>query len=191
MIPLLPELVRIAGVFDAEGIPYAVIGGIAVRALGVPRPTYDLDFTIVNDDLDRILTVLETNYEVPETYRRGWLDRVSGMPLFKIKLRKNLEAIDIDIFVADTSFQQSMLARRQLVDYEGFRFWCAAAEDVILLKLIANRSRDLGDVEDVLFMQGLLDVEYMRRWARELEVEPLLLNALRKYDAYLPLIDPV
>ena len=29
--------------FDEMGIPYVVMGGIAVRVYGIPRPTHDVD----------------------------------------------------------------------------------------------------------------------------------------------------
>jgi hypothetical protein len=29
--------------FDGLHLPYAVMGGIAVRVYGIPRPTYDVD----------------------------------------------------------------------------------------------------------------------------------------------------
>lgn len=35
--------------FDQLSIPYGVMGGIAVRAYGVPRPTYDIDIMLVLD----------------------------------------------------------------------------------------------------------------------------------------------
>lgn len=40
-------------IFDELRISYAVMGGLAVRAYGVPRPTYDVDVNIVisRDDL--------------------------------------------------------------------------------------------------------------------------------------------
>jgi hypothetical protein len=36
----------IANALERLGLKYAVIGGIAVRAYGIPRPTYDVDFTV-------------------------------------------------------------------------------------------------------------------------------------------------
>ncbi len=191
MIPLFPELLRITNILEKQHIAYAVIGGIAVRALGVPRPTYDLDITIVQlDDLRQLLNHLEkAEYEVPEIYRNGWLDSVAGLPLLKVKVWKNLEAIDIDIFVAATDFQKSLLKRKQLVIVEENQFWCATAEDVIVLKILADRLRDRVDVQDILFMQSLLDVTYMRHWCSELGVENRLLEALQKNAEYLPYLE--
>jgi len=32
--------------FDSQGIPYAILGDLAARAHGIPRPTWDVDFTV-------------------------------------------------------------------------------------------------------------------------------------------------
>ena len=50
---------------------------------------------------------------------------------------------------------------------------------MILLKLIASRPRDLGDIDDVLFGQPELDADYMSRWATVLGVEQQLQEALK------------
>ena len=39
-------LAELVPLFERMGIRYAVMGGIAVRAYGIPRATYDLDFTL-------------------------------------------------------------------------------------------------------------------------------------------------
>ena len=61
--------------------------------------------------------------------------------------------------------------------------WLVSPEDLILLKLIAQRPRDLADVGDVLFMQGQLDESYLRRWAAALGVAARLQEALARCDA--------
>ena len=43
---------------------------------------------------------------------------------------------------------------------------------------MANRIRDQADIADVLFMQGKLDEQYMRHWAKALSVEALLEKSL-------------
>ena len=43
----LAETLRdFVSLFDRLGLPYAVMGGLAVRVYGIPRPTYDVDFTV-------------------------------------------------------------------------------------------------------------------------------------------------
>ena len=51
-------------------------------------------------------------------------------------------------------------------------------EDLILLKVLAARPRDIGDIEDVLLAQGDLDEAYMRQWAKELGVAEKLEEVL-------------
>jgi hypothetical protein len=78
--------------FDGMAIPYVVMGGIAVRIYGIPRPTQDIDITLALDrnrlsDLYEALRAL--GYTVPEAYASGWVDTVAGMPL--VKVRRYLE----------------------------------------------------------------------------------------------------
>ena len=49
MSDLVRTLHSFASLFDRLGIPYAIMGGWAVRVYALPRPTYDIDFTIILD----------------------------------------------------------------------------------------------------------------------------------------------
>jgi len=51
-------------------------------------------------------------------------------------------------------------------------------EDLVLLKLIASRPRDLIDVHDILFTMGELDEQYLATWAERLEIVEALQDAL-------------
>ena len=157
------------------------MGGIAVRAYALPRPTYDVDFTLaVSRDRLRELfaAVEELGYSIPNAYEGGWVDQVGGMPLIKIRLNLDGKAIDADLFLAETVFQQEVIARRVTCSVEGQQVSLVTAEDLILFKLIASRPRDLIDAQDVLFTQGELDKAYMRRWSQELGIAKKLEEVL-------------
>ncbi|MBL9000831.1 MAG: hypothetical protein JNK25_06810 [Phycisphaerae bacterium] len=47
-------------------------------------------------------------------------------------------------------------------------------EDIILLKLIASRRKDLADIEDITAACADLDVEYLRSWAVDLGISERL-----------------
>ena len=80
------------------------------------------------------------------------------MPLVKMKTYLAAgQSVDVDIFLSETDFQRSVMSRRMAVEFELRSLWFVTPEDLLLFKLIANRPRDLGDVEDVLFVQGQLD----------------------------------
>jgi len=179
---LTESLIEIAGLFDSLAVPYVVMGGFAVRIHGIPRPTHDVDFTcgLERDDLPRFFAAaINAGYTVPEQYLRGWVDQVAGMSLVKIRLYLEEQGIDVDIFLAECKFQKSILARRLTETLDGHAITFVTAEDLILLKLIASRPRDLVDVQDVLFTQGQLDETYLRHWAGELGVAEKLEQALR------------
>jgi hypothetical protein len=46
MKDLAHALRELAGVFEKLELPYAVMVGLAVRVYGIPRPAYDVDFTV-------------------------------------------------------------------------------------------------------------------------------------------------
>ncbi len=181
MTDLTAVIHALTDLFDRLSLPYAIMGGIAVRAHGLPRPTFDVDFTLAIPR-SRLLELFEAieslGYTVPDHHARGWVDEVGGMPLVKVRLYLDGRGIDADVFLAETDFQQEVLDRRITADVEGRRLQMVTPEDLILFKLVAARPRDMIDVQDVLFMQGTLDEAYMRRWAEPLGVAEKLEEAL-------------
>ena len=105
----LPAVIRdLVDVFETLGLPYAIMGGIAVRAHGIPRPTYDVDFTlsIPRGRLHDLFTAIEgRGYTIPEQFSRGWVDTVGGMPLIKVRLFLEGRGVDADIFLAETALK--------------------------------------------------------------------------------------
>ena len=173
MSDLTRALYDFARLFERLSVPYAVMGGLAVRVYGIPRPTYDVDFTVAlaRDRLPILFdAVRELGYTVPEVYEKGWIDQVAGMPLVKARLYLAERGVDVDIFLSESPFQRQLLARRRLEPLEDTSIWIVSPEDVILLKLLARRPRDLADIGDVLFTQGQLDEAYLRTWADRLGV---------------------
>jgi hypothetical protein len=168
-------------VLQRLSIPYAVMGGFAVRSHGVPRPTYDVDITILweRKRLPELFEQLRNqDYVIPEMYQTGWVDQVKGLPVVKLQRHIRGQSLDVDVFLAESEYQDEVMRRRSQLDSEGRLIWIITAEDLILLKLLAARPRDLGDVADVLFIQTHLDVQYMRHWAAQLGISDELEHAL-------------
>ena len=181
MKDIAAALHEIVGLFGKLDVPYAVMGGFAVRVHGIPRPTHDVDFTIA---LERIrLPVLyehlrELGYTVADEYNAGWVDAVAGMAIVRARLFLEGRGIDIDIFLAESPYQQQLLVRRRSEEIDGSPVWFVSPEDLVLLKLISYRPRDIADIADVLFTQGQLDGSYLRKWAAALGVSTRLDEAL-------------
>ena len=182
MNPVVATLLNIVDCLTELNIEYAVMGGLAVRAHAIPRPTNDVDITIAltRDSLPNWIEQLEKRgVTVPNIYRSGWVDCVAGMPIVKLKTYLDpKQSVDIDVFLAESEFQSGILARKVQVEVEGRPIWLISAEDLILLKLIASRPRDLIDVADILFVQVDLDQDYMRKWSRPLGIESQLEQVL-------------
>ncbi|HEY2882150.1 MAG TPA: nucleotidyltransferase [Pirellulales bacterium] len=181
MTDLSDVLRSVCRLLDEMQVEYAVMGGIAVRAYGLPRATYDVDFTaaLSPDELETFFGRCEAlGFTVAPQYRTGWVDRVAGMPLVKVRLYLQHEGIDVDVFLVELPFQREVIHRRRKEEVDGQMVWLTTPEDLILLKLIAARPRDALDVADVFFMQGRLDIVYMRHWAKLLGVEAKLEKAL-------------
>jgi len=181
MSPLTQTLIEFTQLFVRMKLPYVVMGGLAVRAYGIPRATYDIDFTITieRERLKELYDAVETlGYAVPEAYTAGWVDAVGGMPLVKFQIFVEDNGIDIDVFLAETEFQQSVVSRRRREELDGAVLFLVSPEDLVLLKLLANRPRDIADVFDVLFIQGELDGLYLREWATRLNISDRLTKVL-------------
>lgn len=177
------EVLRdMVAVCENEQFAYAVMGGLAVRVHGIPRPTYDVDFqlTVNEEQLTRFVKLIEKRgYSIADPYVAGWRDRVGGMPLIKIKTyMADGHTIDVDIFISETPFQLSIMERRVRLEFDDQNMWFVSPEDLVLLKLLASRPRDMGDISDILFVQGELDQGYMRTWATPLGVAAQLEQVL-------------
>jgi hypothetical protein len=80
------------------------------------------------------------------------------------------DALLVEVQAAKTSLQRE-LVRRAIRSKGGLRV--ATVEDLIVLKLIADRPKDQGDLDGLARLSGV-DWPYVERWAREWGVEPRL-----------------
>jgi hypothetical protein len=173
----------VVGIFHDLSVEYAVMGGLAVRLHGLPRPTFDIDFTaaIHESKLPDIYGRVERlGYSVPEPQKRGWVDTVSGFPVVKFQTFQGECVIDVDVFLAGNEFLKQILRRRQRHRTDELEADFVTAEDLILLKLLAGRRKDLVDIQDILLVQGKLDDDYLNEWAPRLNVAEALAEAYRE-----------
>ena len=171
----------LVALFEGEGIVYALMGGLAVRIYALPRPTYDVDFTISlpRTELPRLYNLVKNlGYTVPAVQESGWVDTVKGLPVVKIQVILGTGVIDVDAFLAETEYQHHLLTRRQRHRADGLDAWFVSPEDLILLKLLAGRPKDRIDVGDIFLIQGQLDKAYLREWAGHLGVADVLTEIL-------------
>lgn len=162
-----PDFVRfiaeLGRVMAERDVPYMLIGGQAVLLHGRPRVTEDIDVTlglgpaqypVVLQLCDHLgLTPLpeEIATFVKETY--------------VLPARHVATGVRVDFIFSTTPYEQQAIGRSQQVDVGGVAVSFATAEDLIIHKLFAGRSRDLEDAAGVVLRKGAgLDWSYLEHW---------------------------
>lgn len=150
----------IARLFEQAAVPYVVIGAHAVNAWIEPRITADIDVTVdVHPaDLERLKQMLaDEGYHLTREHGA----HTSG-PDF-VRFVSDDATVVLELQVAKTAFQLEVI-RRGVQVAGGPRV--ATAEDLIVLKLIANRPKDQADLHGLAALSSV-DWSHVERWAAE------------------------
>jgi hypothetical protein len=138
---------------EARGIVAVLIGAHAANRYRVEvRHTVDVDLLV--QDVDAAATVLRSAgfdiREIADEEDRAYL-------LFA---RRGTEVVDV--LLAETELQRIAMSRA----VDGV----VTPEDLIVLKLIAGRPRDIDDIRSIIAAGVSLDAAYIVRWANEWDV---------------------
>jgi hypothetical protein len=174
---------KIAAIFDALKIRYAIGGSLASSLYGIPRATQDVDIIAAIDEPGQaaaLTNALRTGFYIDEDAVR--LSLASGSAFNAIDLETLLK---IDIFPLQSSPEtlQELSRRRQydIGDTAGQALFLCSPEDIIIQKLKWFRSgnevseRQWNDALGVVRVQSnALDYEYLREMARTMQLTDLL-----------------
>jgi hypothetical protein len=165
---LLDEALDVAARVFGQGVVCAVIGGCARNAYAPARATKDVDlavdldgpgFAAVRDALQDVGFHLVSEVRAEET------SEVPDVALFR-----NANGARIDLLIAKTDFEREALSRRSAPATAG-ALSIVTVEDLLVYKLIAGRTRDMADAEEVVSTQVLggrvIDWDYVARWCVE------------------------
>ncbi len=155
-------LEKLARAFQAEKIPYMLIGGQAVLAYGEPRLTRDIDVTIglAPEGLPRILKLLKKLELSPlPKDPRKFVEKTMVLPAGHAQTGAR-----VDIIFSISPYESQALKRARKIQVHTHKVCFAAAEDVIIHKIVAGRPRDLEDAQGILLKQKKMDLKYIRSW---------------------------
>jgi hypothetical protein len=149
---------------DEQAVPYAVIGAHAVNAWVEPRVTADIDVTaeVSASDASRLTDAFEAD---GFTVTRVHGDAQPSGPDF-VRLVSSDGFVVVEVQVAKTAYQR-LVIERAVVSEDGVRV--ATPEDLIVLKLIADRAKDRGDLAALAALPDL-DWNHVEHWAGEWRV---------------------
>lgn len=148
----LRALEDIGSLLDDAGIPFAVIGGLAVGVHGEPRHTADIDLVLAADvegGLNLLASLSGTGF-VPlfagaeEVVRRAFI----------LPLRHAETGLTLDLAIGLTGFEREAIRRARPTIVAGLAAPVVTAEDLLLMKVIAGRPRDQEDAAGIVRRQG-------------------------------------
>ena len=149
----------------AEKIPGIIIGGVAASILGRPRVTRDVDSLVIIDEA-------HLNLFVQKGKHFGFIPRCDNVFTLASKIRVLLmrhkpTGIDIDISLGALPFEYESIKRAVWIDVGGFKLPISSPEDLIIMKAVAHRQRDLIDIEAILDAHPKLNLKRIRKWVKE------------------------
>jgi hypothetical protein len=126
-------------------MPCALIGGVAVIARVFVRATKDVDLLVscpVSDAPALLEVARRHGYGWEESdvddFLQAGLLRMWGPP-------SRREGLGLDILLTDSPFNEDVIRRATIVEVLGTKVAVATPEDLLLMKLEANRAIDLDD----------------------------------------------
>ncbi|HEX8070080.1 MAG TPA: nucleotidyl transferase AbiEii/AbiGii toxin family protein [Pyrinomonadaceae bacterium] len=150
---------------DGERVPYVTIGGVAVSLLAQPRATQDIDVVIwlPEEDWAQFL-------RAGAAY--GFAPRVGDALEFArrarvLLLRHQPSGVSGDVSCGALPFEREMIERAALLELGRLKLRVPTPEDLIITKLVAQRAKDIADIESLMSVCAELDVARVKRWARE------------------------
>ncbi len=163
--PLLSALKDLTAWLDSSRIPGMVIGGVAASLIGRPRATRDID-VVVWIELGRWKSFLKAGRD------HRFFPRLRNVLNFAKKnrvllLRHRPSGIDIDISLGSLPFEEEAIRRAVKKRIKGVRVNLPTPEDLIIMKAVAHRPRDIADIESILDANPGLDMRSIRRWVKE------------------------
>ena len=176
----------VTDVLDSLEIPYVIGGSVASIFHGMVRTTMDADIlaNIETKHVAPFVTAMQNQFYIDEQSLIQAIERRSSVNLIHLQTM-----FKVDIFVPkERPFDQQQLVRRISERFKADSdktIWLLSAEDVILAKLDWFRlggevsERQWRDILGILkTQQDTVDIAYLQKWSKELQVQDLLERAL-------------
>ena len=153
-------------VLDGKGLSWFVFGAQAVAVRGAPRATQDIDVT-VQVEPTRLRTLVQTleseglRHRYPDIAEE-LMERGAVVPL------SHASGMEVDLVLAGSGLEAIALGRASRVAIDGVDVPVAQATDLVVMKVLAGRGKDLDDLRSLL-ASGEVDLPEVRDILGQLE----------------------
>ncbi|MGH8267622.1 MAG: nucleotidyl transferase AbiEii/AbiGii toxin family protein [Steroidobacteraceae bacterium] len=160
-----------------------IIGGVAASVLGRPRLTQDIDALAIVPEADWASAM-------SDAARYGIVARMEGALEFArrsrvLLMRHTSSGINLDITFGGLPFEEAAIRKSAMHDVGGLRVRLPRVEDLLVMKAIARRPKDLEDIRGLLAAHPQADVAEARHWVREFATAMNLSDMLDEFDRLL------
>ncbi len=159
----------ISALLEAQGATWALAGALAANVYRHDvRATGDVDLLVGFGAFDSASalaaladTLERTGWALSDRRNRDWMLRA-----------RHPEYGLVDVLSVGMVYQERAVERAVVhVSHDGTELRVLAIEDVLIHKLIADRSKDAADVESILATDPEMDLEYLNHWLAEWDIE--------------------
>jgi hypothetical protein len=145
--PFVELLTDLAAALSELDVDWYLFGAQAASLYGSPRVTADVDVTIRLGRLDvaSLVQALTVAGFEPRVDDDDFIARTRVVPIVH-----RATGIPADLVIAGPGLEDLFFERAGTVDFLGLDVPVAAAEDIVVMKLLAGRPKDIEDVEGIL-----------------------------------------
>jgi hypothetical protein len=179
MIDELEVLKIVINRLESAGLRYMVTGSIAANFYTTPRMTRDIDLVIELDekDIEKFHSLFFGDFYIDqESVRHALHDKGS----FNIIHTEGIVKVDF-IVKKETEYRKLEFERRRTILFEGISLNVTSPEDLVLSKLHWAKESlseiQLQDVRNLLKTVPEIDMDYIERWVKRLELEEVYREA--------------
>lgn len=143
---------EVRGFLDRDGIPFAIVGALALHTYGYSRATNDVDLLVGSEAQDRLIAFLE---------KRGFetLHRSDG---YSNHLHADPALGRVDVIYVDEDTRGKIFAEARLASLAGMSVAVPKPEHLAAMKIHAMKndpSRAFQEMADIQFLMRLPEVD--------------------------------
>jgi len=159
-------LIRVDKDLSELKVQWALVGGFALAARGVPRATFDLDIAVaVENDSEAenlIRSLRERSYSIKESIEQEAAGRLATVRL----IAPDDLGIGVDLLFASSGIETEIVEMAEILEiFEGLKIPVAATGHILIMKILAGRPYDLEDAKRLFAFTTEGDLELARQAA--------------------------